>query len=214
MTDTAPAPIGRPSKYDPAYCEGVMTPKAAKKVKGRLVYGLCDLDGTVFYVGKTINAEKRIASHAEGRNSNPKMVDRLRMRSDWGVLILRENPDDLDAAEREEIRAREHLGLLNIILSDSSVWDMYKQSPKPWIAKSGKRSPLTISQNYSLPEARKKIKKKLRAMSEAERCTAELAFYSSMDPRLQRRFSTWFSDTIVDMVRCMRKAGIEVSIND
>jgi len=191
----------------------VLSISDGKKVVGNVIYGLCDLDGKIFYVGKTVSLKKRLQSHSEARTDNARMKERIKGRKDWAVIILRLNPEDLAAAELEEIRAHEPNGLLNIILSDSGVWDMYKDSPKPWVAKSGKRSPYSTCMNHVSPETRKALRKRLKEMTEAERCCAELDFYVKFQGNPRNPFLPWFNDTIVDMVKCMRSAGVEVTIN-
>lgn len=73
----------------------------ARSIKGPFIYALSDLGG-IFYVGKTIDANKRFYRYA--RHAAPRLQRRLKESGDEVRLtILRHNPPDLKESERHFI---------------------------------------------------------------------------------------------------------------
>jgi hypothetical protein len=75
----------------------------ARRIKGPFVYGLSDGDG-IFYVGKTVDANRRFYSYTKPSKCSPRLQRRIRdALGPVMVSILEHNPRDLDAAERKYI---------------------------------------------------------------------------------------------------------------
>lgn len=168
----------------------VLTVAEAKRLKGSFVYALCEMNRMPFYVGKTTSALSRFSAHSAGETKNKDLRDRL-LKKGWGVKILRENPDDLNAAEREEIR-KNSPGLLNIILADDGRWEGWSKNADPWSAGTKYKSPSAYCLPIISPEARKIIRSRFASMTTAERCRFELNLWGSWSERFRDQFSDWY----------------------
>lgn len=93
--------MGKPRTISKAKLHRLYTLEEARSIKGPFVYGLSDGTG-IFYVGKTIDADRRFYRYA--RHAAPRLQMRLKEAGeDVRVSILRHNPPDLAASERHFI---------------------------------------------------------------------------------------------------------------
>lgn len=179
----------------------MLTLGEAKTLVCPVVYGLCDADGDVFYVGQTRNAARRFQSHRENRSGNRRLKSKLAsLGRSVRVLVLHQSPASLNDVEREEIRARGRV-LVNLIGADSSVWS--KHSAVPWAAGTGVLAPSAYAVSRANPDLKRLARQKLAAMSPAERCMAEIDLYREFPPLLRRRFDKWLDMTAAKMLACL-----------
>jgi predicted GIY-YIG superfamily endonuclease len=192
-----PKPKGRPSKY-----ENGLTLREAKRLEGAFVYGLAD-EGGIFYIGQTRSARRRFQAHAEARTNNPILRERIKATGDTlRVLILHENPDDLSATEREEIRRR-GADLVNLVGADHFAWS--KRSDLPWGAGTGVHAPTAYAMMRVRPHVRAELRERLAGMTNAERCLYEVQLLASWPDPLQRKFDRWLSITRDKMIACLEE---------
>jgi predicted GIY-YIG superfamily endonuclease len=170
----------------------------ARKLKGSFVYALAD-DRGVFYVGQTRRPSQRFRSHANGETPNRQLRARCLKADDaLRVMILHENPDDLNAAELSEIKARD--GLLNLV---GNGWDFtYSPEAKPWALK-GISSPGQMALRWTKEPEDSPIRKRLKAMTDARRCLYEINLLSSFPEPMRRRFDKWMDRVRCRMVECI-----------
>lgn len=200
-------PGGRPTKYDPSYCEW-LTLCEAKKLVGKYVYGLCRENGSIFYVGQTRSPKVRFQSHSECRSSNPRLREILcALRGHVRVVILRSNPDDLNSAEREEI-ARHKDEIVNLIGADSWVWS--KHSDVPWAAGTGIKSPSAYAMGVASEATKRVVRDRMTKMKDWERCVFELALLGDMPPLRRAMFDKWLSAVTDKMIRCLEAHELDM----
>lgn len=90
----------KPRTIPKAKLHRLYTLDEARLIKGPFVYALSDDE--IFYIGKTIDAERRFYRYA--RHAAPRLQKRLKQAGgDVRLSILRHNPPDLLASERHFI---------------------------------------------------------------------------------------------------------------
>lgn len=184
---------------------GGLTIKEAKRLSGPLIYGLADESG-VFYVGQTRSPKNRFQQHAERRGRNEALKQRVLQAGDaLRVIVLRDDPPDLNAAEREEIRARAG-ALVNLIGADDARWAL--SDTKPWAAGTGTKSPVSYALAVCRPHIKEAVRQRLAEMSKAERCRFEIETLLSFPAGVQRRFERWLNVTREKMIACMEAADV------
>jgi hypothetical protein len=180
-----------------------LTIQQAQRLKGRFVYGLADGDG-IFYVGQTRNPARRFEAHGGRRTNNTALRDRLGgAGADLRVVILRRNPGDLNAAEREEIRARSGT-LVNLVGGDHWSWERHRRIP--WAAGTGIFSPSAYAMTKTPREHRSTVRAALALLTDAERCVVEVGLLRDFPPHLASRFDGWLETTREKMIACMEAA--------
>jgi hypothetical protein len=175
-----------------------MTLAEARRYGRPLVYGLCAA-GDIFYVGQTRNPGKRFGEHSRGKNN------RLRQRlAELGdhvrVVVLADNPPDLNLAERAAIAAHADT-IVNLIGAGSDVWS--KHSDVPWAAGTGIQCPSTYGLTRTAPALRPRVRRALRAMSDADRCRLELRLLMDYPPYLTARHSRWLQVCGDKLIACI-----------
>ena len=78
-----------------------------------VIYGLCDKEGAVFYVGKTRNLKKRMTAYKSSNFHGNRKLGEMIKKNGVRYVILREVEYDSTQAEFEEISKLS--GLVNII---------------------------------------------------------------------------------------------------
>lgn len=98
--------IQMPPKISQAKLRKFYTLAEARSIRGPFVYGLHD-GQKVFYVGKTIDAERRFAGYAPAKSAPIQLLRAIRRAgAALSVVILEHNPPDLAEAEKRHMAAR------------------------------------------------------------------------------------------------------------
>ncbi len=162
-------PAGRPTKYDPSFCD-------------RVIYGLHDGCGNIFYVGKSASFRKRLSAYRAGRFHGNRGLEAAVNEFGLHWIVLEENPLDMNAAEFFHIEARP--GLVNLI-TDRDRALMFAPSNKPWHVP-GVKCPseqyLTMMRNrfgIKMPD----VKSALKAMTDTDRVASERRFAKLLGPK-------------------------------
>lgn len=172
----------------------------AKLIAEPVVYGLCDLTGKIFYVGKTVCPRRRFQAHREGKSKNRPLSDRIRaLGSDLRIVVLERSPSDINAAERLQIAA--HDGLLNLIGADSHFWA--KNSEVPWAAGTGVHCPSVYLAVGLSAERRDAIRKIKASMTDADRCKYEASLFFDLERSVQKKLLRWYEACRVKMISCI-----------
>jgi hypothetical protein len=178
-----------------------LTISEAKAIAEPVIYGLCGIDGLIFYVGQTKSPRYRFASHKQNNGRNRRLREKIDgLGGDLRVIVLDRSPVDLNAAERREISARAGC-IVNLIGADSSVWSLH--SDKPWAAGTGVKSPMSYAMAAARPEVKAVMRKKLSQMSDAARCQMEIRMLLSFCDGLQLQFAKWLYLTADKMEACI-----------
>lgn len=168
----------------------LLTIAEAKRLTQPVVYGLADDTGQVFYVGKTVSARRRFASHGQARGSNEGLASAVRALGDrLRVVILVSSPPDIDAAEREMIRRHEGT-IVNLMLADS--WQWAKNSAVPWAAGPRHHSPMRYAAGQCRPAVQREISVALAQKSVVDRCWCEINMLATLPPKHRARFKGWW----------------------
>ena len=166
-----------------------------------VVYGLCGLDGEVFYVGKAKNLRSRFLAHRRNDGPNFRLRGRIsELGADLRVQVLQHNPTDIIAAERAEI-ASGGLRLVNLMLADDPRWEL--QTDLPWSVGVGTWTPSRLQMKLVGKKDRAKIRSLVKAMPPARRCRYELEVFADMHPVVQARHEAWLNAALPKMLACM-----------
>lgn len=90
--------VGRPSKYKP---------EEARRIIGKIVYGLTNDEGEIFYIGSTLCAKNRFMSYINlNAHKNNRLLENL--KKNWFVIVMYEGDDfrDVEILKIKEFRPK------------------------------------------------------------------------------------------------------------
>lgn len=166
------------------------TPRECKTLIGSFVYALCDEIGREFYVGQTRRLGRRISEHRwrPTKSTNPatrRMI--VALGDNLRISILRDNPQDINAAEREEIAKRPWL--LNSIGPHHWAWS--QRTDKPWHVGTGIKTPSSIFVDHVSDDVGRGLRRYLRSLGRIERALLELRLFEALPPSAMGLGQKW-----------------------
>ena len=175
----------------------ILTPQKARELTCPIIYGLCNGERGIFYVGKTTRPKRRIYNYLNPSQCHSKaLAEYLKENPNFHVVVLEKNPEDIN--ESEMFYIQQYKGLtFNIDLVDYTIWREHKS--EPWMAGVGVRCP----SDYLMWQAAKAggvpIKKAFsqhiemrEKMSKKERICFEVGLYKDSHPQAQKVMQQWF----------------------
>lgn len=161
--------MGRPSK--------LLTIDEACQISCPVVYALCDLDGSEFYVGRTVRPRSRFRAHARGSKDNSLLRAKVKsLGCQMRVRILHSDPGDIKAAERVEIAKR--FNLLNLI--GGNHWSWSKHASAPWSLGNKALCPSDYAANRMRRDVGKEYRRRVAGLSCRDRSRYEIALLVSL----------------------------------
>ena len=187
----------------------VITLHETKQIKGQIIYGLCDHNGDIFYVGKTTNPKKRMQAYIGSTYCHNKDVAaRIKRLGKCYCIVLELNPENL---AESEIKWINYLGnkTLNKLSKLYESWIRYETDA--WKGGVGVRCPSDFMIFTVIQATRKKeypefdALKKLRAkMNDVDRCAYEVQIYANAHELHQLKMNRWFKSCSANMLKVMQ----------
>ena len=173
-----------------------------------MVYGLCDANGSIFYVGRTKNPKRRFANYQTPCSCHNKALsEHINTIGGALVKILELNPKNINDAEIFWID-RMGNNTFNLVGKPYQAWVAYKS--KPWQAGTGVRCPsdyfmwlATKLQGEKAGGSFDKLLDIREDMSIMERCSFEVNVYRGSRAEHKKDMKVWFS-------RCSSKLLLEL----
>lgn len=175
----------------------ILTPQEARRLNCPIVYGLCNGERGVFYVGQTVRPKRRIYDYMNPSQCHSRaLAEYLTENPDFHVAVLEKNPEDIN--ESEALYIQKYKGFtFNIDLVDYKIWREHKSDP--WMAGTGVRCPSDYMMRQAVKGSDIPLKKafsqhiKMREkMSKKERICFEVGLYKDAHPQLQKAMQKWF----------------------
>ena len=175
----------------------ILTPQKARELSCPIIYGLCNAERGVFYVGQTTRPKRRIYDYLNPSQCHSKaLAEYLTENPNFHVVVLEDSPEDLNESEMRYIQ--QYKGLtFNIDLVDYKIWREHKR--EPWMAGAGVRCPsdhmmwqAAKAGGVPLKKAFSQHIKMREKMSKKERICFEVGLYKDSHPQLQKVMQKWF----------------------
>ena len=175
----------------------ILTPQKARELACPVIYGLCNGERGVFYVGQTVRPKRRIYDYMNPSQCHSKPLAKyLKENPNFHVVILEKNPEDIN--ESEAFYIQQYKGFtFNIDLVDYKIWREHKSDP--WMAGIGVRCPSDYMMKQAAKSSGIPLKKAFsqhiemrEKMSKKERICFEVGLYKDAHPQLQKGMQKWF----------------------
>lgn len=185
-----------------------LTKKQIKEIANiPLVYALISRDRGVFYVGKTINLHKRIQSYTSPNQCHNKEMAEYLRANDFGVIVLDENPVNLNESEISYIK--KYSGqTFNRMTVPYEKWMV--KTKKPWNAGTGVKCPSDylmsrVARNKGVKKSVlfSDLLKVIAAMSVKERIAFEVDTYRCESEFVQSQMRRWVDTCQGEMLRAL-----------
>lgn len=184
----------------------LLTPLQARMITLPVVYALCTLNGEIFYIGKTKNANNRFRTYMTPKNCHSSLIaGKIAKSGGFMVKILDWNPSDLSNAELQRIKQFEGKTVNIVNIGNLQFKPM---GASPWSAGIGTSTPSSflmnnLKMNLHSPQLSKKLRKIIQNMDDARRCVFELEVFQTLHPIAQNLMRPWFDATAPRMIQAM-----------